>query len=97
VSRDRLPLIGQVPCQLDGSRVSGHPQASRADTPRRVERQDGLYVFTALGSRGITWAALGGRIIAASISGSPLPVGSRLLDAIDPARFTVRERQRPER
>jgi tRNA 5-methylaminomethyl-2-thiouridine biosynthesis bifunctional protein len=97
VSRDRLPLIGQVPCQLDGSRVSGHPQASRADTPRRVERQDGLYVFTALGSRGITWAALGGRIIAASISGSPLPVGSRLLDAIDPARFAVRERQRPER
>ena len=97
VSRDRLPLIGQVPCRLDGSRVSGDPQASRADTPRRVERQEGLYVFTALGSRGITWAALGARIIAASISGAPLPIGSRLLDAIDPARFAVRERQRPER
>ena len=62
----------------------------RPDTPRGVARQEGLYMFTALGSRGITWAALGARVVAASISGTPLPIGSRLLDAIDPARFAVR-------
>ena len=96
VSRDRLPLIGKVP-RVDESGVPGRPVVSRPDTPRQVERREGLYVFTALGSRGITWAALGARVIAASISGAPLPIGARLLDAIDPARFAVRERQRPHR
>jgi tRNA 5-methylaminomethyl-2-thiouridine biosynthesis bifunctional protein len=54
-------------------------------------------VFTALGSRGITWAALGAQVIAAAISGAPSPVGTRLLDAIDPARFAMRRRQRQGR
>jgi len=45
----------------------------------------------------MTWAALGGQIIAALVSGAPSPVGARLLDAIDPARFAVRERQRQNR
>ena len=97
VSRDRLPLIGKVPRKVEGFEGRTGPPVSRPDTPRRVERQEGLYLFTALGSRGITWAALGARVIAASISGAPLPLGARLLDAIDPARFAVRERQRPQR
>lgn len=96
VSRDRLPLVGAMPPRVDVAPDSVG-RISRPDTLRLVPREPGLYVFTALGSRGITWAALGGQIIAALVSGAPSPVGARLLDAIDPARFAVRERQRQNR
>jgi tRNA 5-methylaminomethyl-2-thiouridine biosynthesis bifunctional protein len=96
VSRDRLPLVGAAPRWL-GDAADPVGRISRPDTLRLVPREPGLYVFTALGSRGMTWAALGGQIIAALVSGAPSPVGARLLDAIDPARFAVRERQRQNR
>jgi tRNA 5-methylaminomethyl-2-thiouridine biosynthesis bifunctional protein len=60
-----------------------------------VPRQPGLYVFTALGSRGITHAALGGEVLAAWITGDPLPAPASLLDALDPARFIARKARRP--
>jgi tRNA 5-methylaminomethyl-2-thiouridine biosynthesis bifunctional protein len=47
-------------------------------------------VFTALGSRGITWSALGAQVLASSITGAPQPLEASLLDAIDPARFVAR-------
>jgi tRNA 5-methylaminomethyl-2-thiouridine biosynthesis bifunctional protein len=97
VSRDRLPLIGAVPHSTDDAGEAARRTSSRPETPRLVPRQNGLYVFTALGSRGITWAALGAQVIAALVSGAPSPVGARLLDAIDPARFGVRQRQRQAR
>jgi tRNA 5-methylaminomethyl-2-thiouridine biosynthesis bifunctional protein len=84
VAQDRLPLIGAVPDT--GSEKIGRP----LDQPRFVPRMPGLYVFTALGSRGITWSALGARTLASLITGAPSPVESSLLDAIDPARFISR-------
>ena len=47
-------------------------------------------MFTALGSRGITWSALGAQVLAAQVSGGPAPLSERLLDALDPARFVSR-------
>jgi tRNA 5-methylaminomethyl-2-thiouridine biosynthesis bifunctional protein len=44
----------------------------------------------ALGSRGLTTAALGGELIAAQICGAPWPLEADLADAIDPARFVLR-------
>jgi tRNA 5-methylaminomethyl-2-thiouridine biosynthesis bifunctional protein len=84
VSRDRLPLIGGVPqkCTPDEQRPP--------DQARFVPREPGLFAYTALGSRGITWAALGGQILAAWVSGAPAPVEADLWDALDPARFRVR-------
>ncbi len=92
-SRDRLPVIGAVP-SIPLFCVSGaadSPPARHADQPRFVPRVPGLFVFTALGSRGITWSALGGRVVAAAISGTPAPLEASLLDAIDPARFVTRQ------
>ena len=63
--------------------------------PRLVPRRAGLYVFTALGSRGISHAALGGEVLAAWISGDPVPAPASLLDALDPARFIARTARRP--
>ena len=60
------------------------------DHPRLVPRLPGLYVFTALGSRGVTWSGLGGRVLASLITGAPSPLEASLLDAIDPARFVSR-------
>ncbi|MDP9044437.1 MAG: FAD-dependent 5-carboxymethylaminomethyl-2-thiouridine(34) oxidoreductase MnmC, partial [Pseudomonadota bacterium] len=76
---DRLPVIGAVP---DQARLRG-----RLDQARLVPRRPGLFVFTGLGSRGITWSALGGHILAAWVTGAPMPVPASLLDALDPARF----------
>lgn len=84
---DRLPVIGAVP---DPSL----PAAGSADQPRLLPRQDGLFVFTALGSRGIGVSALGARLLAAWVTGAPSPVEASLMDAVDPARFAARARRR---
>ncbi len=95
-SRDRLPVIGAVPAMphRDFGQSSGPTQTRRADQARFVPRVPGLFVFTALGSRGITWSALGGRIVAAAITGAPAPLEASLLNAIDPARFITRQVRR---
>jgi tRNA 5-methylaminomethyl-2-thiouridine biosynthesis bifunctional protein len=49
-----------------------------------------LYVATALGSRGITWAPLVGEVIASWITGQPPPLPTALLEALDPRRFRVK-------
>ncbi|MBC7728801.1 MAG: hypothetical protein H7242_14530 [Microbacteriaceae bacterium] len=108
-SDDRLPLLGPVPALWAEGLIGqgqehrpGHgptpPPAVAAPRPvqaRQVPRQAGLYVFTALGSRGISHAALGGEVLAAWISGDPVPAPASLLDALDPARFIARTARRP--
>ncbi|MEH0165370.1 FAD-dependent 5-carboxymethylaminomethyl-2-thiouridine(34) oxidoreductase MnmC [Roseateles microcysteis] len=79
---DRLPLVGGLPVP---------DYQGRDDQPRFLPRLPGLVLCTALGSRGITWAALCGQVAAALLTGAPLPLEAGLLDAIDPARFRVRQ------
>jgi len=94
VSRDRLPLIGAVPLLAEGQDSSHRGRSARMDQPRFVARQPGLFVLSALGSRGITTAALGAQVLAALLTGGPSPIEADLLDAVDPARFWVRDRRR---
>lgn len=95
-ARDRLPVIGAVPVMPCFEVLPQNESAPvrRADQARFVPRVPGLFVFTALGSRGITWSALGGRVVAALISGAPAPLEASLLDVIDPARFITRQVRR---
>ncbi len=86
-SDDRLPVIGPVPALPTKS-------AGRRDQPRFAPREPGLFVFTGLGSRGIAASVLGAQILASAITGAPSPVEADLLDAVDPARFQVREFRR---
>lgn len=83
---DRLPLIGAVP--------DAEAAANRLDQPRFVPRVPGLFVFAALGSRGITWSALGAQLLASIITGAPAPIEASLIDAVDPARFVSRRARR---
>lgn len=80
---DRLPLAGAAP-DLSA------PLPARRDAPRLVARQHGLFLHCALGSRGLTTAALGGELLAAQITGTPWPLEADLVDALDPARFALR-------
>jgi tRNA 5-methylaminomethyl-2-thiouridine biosynthesis bifunctional protein len=66
----------------------------RLDQPRLVPRLPGLYVLTALASRGIAWSLLGARSVAALMSGAPCPLDASLLDAVDAGRFVARAARR---
>jgi tRNA 5-methylaminomethyl-2-thiouridine biosynthesis bifunctional protein len=83
VTRDRLPMVGAVP-------DPDAPRSARRAAPRLVPRRGGLFMLTALGSRGLTSAALCGELIAAMAVGAPWPLEADLADAIDPARFLLR-------
>jgi tRNA 5-methylaminomethyl-2-thiouridine biosynthesis bifunctional protein len=89
VAKDRLPVIGAVP---DADALSR--PGLRLDQPRFVPRAPGLYVHTALASRGIAWSPLCAQVLAALVTGAPCPVESSLLDAIDVARFASRAARR---
>ena len=82
---DRLPLIGAVPLQLSQG------ETNLPDQPRHWPRVPGLFVAAGLGSRGLTWAPLAGRLIAAWIADAPYPVAADIVDALDPARFATRK------
>lgn len=107
---DRLPLVGPVPGRLapvhsatdaaaaqDARREEAAWRPPGQEQPRHVERLPGLYVMTALGSRGITWAPLLSQLLAAWVVGAPLPVPASLVDAVDPARFVSRAARRSAR
>lgn len=81
--QDRLPMLGPVPDPL-----AARPR--RAAQARHHARLPGLYLATGFGSRGITHAALAGEVLAAAITGAPMPLPASLLDALDPARFAAR-------
>lgn len=80
---DRLPLIGGL--------AAPGPLAAQL---RLQARLPGLVLCTAMGSRGITWAALAGQMVAALALGRPQPVEADLLDAVDPQRQALRRARR---
>lgn len=82
---DRLPVVGALPCQVP---------TQRAEQARFWPRHAGLLVCGGLASRGITWATLCGELIAAQITGEPLPLETDLVDLLDPARFGAKLQRR---
>lgn len=95
-SLDRLPLVGTVPdaaaLRLHMAQSGTHRgRLSLAETPR----QPGVYLLTALGSRGITLAALCARLLADQMHGQDsMNLEADLMAALDPARFAWRQTRR---
>jgi tRNA 5-methylaminomethyl-2-thiouridine biosynthesis bifunctional protein len=54
--------------------------------PLDPEHPDGVWLSTAMGSRGLTFAALCGELIAAQVHGEPLPLARNLARALSAAR-----------
>jgi tRNA 5-methylaminomethyl-2-thiouridine biosynthesis bifunctional protein len=65
---------------------------SLADYDGSGVNEPALFACLALGSRGMTWAALAAEIVASAITGDPLPVEASLLKALAPSRFVRRGR-----
>lgn len=84
---DRLPVVGAMP----------DFQAHRGlhNTLAAVPRQPGLFTLLGLGSRGVVWSGLAGETLAALVEGEAPPLPLDLLEAMDPARFLIRERGLP--
>ena len=55
-----------------------------------MPRRAALLLHSGLGSRGLTTATLCAELIAAQVSGAPWPLEADLIDAIDPARWSIR-------
>ncbi|MEZ5644319.1 MAG: FAD-dependent oxidoreductase [Burkholderiaceae bacterium] len=98
-SLDRLPLVGQLP-DLPAWREQGLPMryGRRQSALPNVPRIPGLYTLCALGSRGLSLAALCGQLLAARMQGRDGELDPELTAALDPARFAWRRarRQMPE-
>lgn len=87
VTHNRLPMIGRLP---EEAQALAHAGALRGAHLRDLPRLPGLYAALAFGSRGLTWAALAGELIASQVEGEPLPLEADLADAVDPARLLLR-------
>ncbi|MGV8866709.1 MAG: FAD-dependent 5-carboxymethylaminomethyl-2-thiouridine(34) oxidoreductase MnmC [Janthinobacterium svalbardensis] len=82
---DRLPLAGALP-------DPGVP--GRCERLRDVPRWPGLFGLLGYASRGLIWAPLAAEMLACQLEGEPLPLERQLAEALDPARFLLRERRR---
>ncbi|MDP5127235.1 MAG: tRNA U-34 5-methylaminomethyl-2-thiouridine biosynthesis protein, partial [Burkholderiaceae bacterium] len=60
----------------------------------QLPRWQGVYCLLGLGSRGLSTAPWAAECLVKSILGEPLPEPARLLRAIDPARFVLRNHVR---
>jgi tRNA 5-methylaminomethyl-2-thiouridine biosynthesis bifunctional protein len=84
---DYLPAAGQL---LDSAALAARPPRHNAD-PAALPWQQGLYINTGHGSKGLITAPLCADMLAGLICGEPLPVDAGLLAALDPNRFLLRK------
>ena len=93
-SLDRLPMAGQVPHVQAWQQQRLQAPKGRRPALADFPRLPGLYMLSALGSRGLTLAHWCAQRVAEQIAGD-LPAGEAdLLAAIDPARFAWRGAKR---
>lgn len=93
-SPDYLPLVGPVAdigtfC-MD---YAGLRDGKVLDYPS-LQTQPGLYITLAHGSRGFSQSLLCAEILAAEICNEPSPVSRKVLNALHPMRFAVRDIKR---
>lgn len=89
---DHLPHAGPLPDWRAFAALYAplSHDARRRDLPAPVYRQ-GLYTLTGLGSKGFQYAPLAGEIVAALITGDPLPVPRHWLAGLHPGRHLIRQ------
>ncbi|MEZ5920756.1 MAG: bifunctional tRNA (5-methylaminomethyl-2-thiouridine)(34)-methyltransferase MnmD/FAD-dependent 5-carboxymethylaminomethyl-2-thiouridine(34) oxidoreductase MnmC [Parvularculaceae bacterium] len=91
---DRLPVAGPIPdwdyfsAQYDGVRTGAKGPFPPA------QRFANVFILAGLGSRGFVTAPYCADIIAAAMTGRPAPAERMIADALDPARFFIREMKR---
>ncbi|MCE2571632.1 bifunctional tRNA (5-methylaminomethyl-2-thiouridine)(34)-methyltransferase MnmD/FAD-dependent 5-carboxymethylaminomethyl-2-thiouridine(34) oxidoreductase MnmC [Motilimonas eburnea] len=79
-TRDNLPFVGKIPVHQGYVNFNQTEQLDHC----------GLYMLSALGSRGLCTAPLMAELLACEIVGEPLPVGKTLLTRLHPNRYWLR-------
>lgn len=97
-SQDRLPMVGAAPDLKAMQDLFSTAGARRGRIPlQQAPRLPGLFMLTALGSRGLTLAHWCADWLAGHMSGEPSPLTEQDLDlekALDPARFAWKAARR---
>jgi len=90
---DYLPIVGPAPDYdafvSDYAKLRVDRKWNFSDTPARMH--SGLYLNIGHGSKGLITGPICGEVIAASILGEPFPLEKSVLDAINPARFIIKQ------
>jgi tRNA 5-methylaminomethyl-2-thiouridine biosynthesis bifunctional protein len=88
---DYLPIAGPVPDKIAFNRTF---EGLRHDRKRHIDAQqpniEGLWVFTGLGSRGLTSAPILSEMLVSMMFQRPPPLPRYLMQAVSPARFLRR-------
>ncbi len=91
---DRLPVAGPAPdWGFYAGAYDGLRQGRKGDYPQG-QMQEGLYLLSGLGSRGLVTAPLAAAMIAGALTGGPSPVEPGVAEALHPARFFIRDLKR---
>lgn len=89
---DHLPAVGAVHL-LDKQKLElGELYKAKPDNYYPIpSSQPNVFLLTGLGSRGLTTAPLMAELLVSQICSSPLPLDNRLLNALNPNRFLIRD------
>ena len=89
---DYLPAVGQAPnkekIQQNFAKLSVN---ARAGITQPGNYHPGLYLNLAQGSRGLAYTPLCAELLASIINKEPLPISQQLANALNPARFLIRD------
>ncbi len=94
-TQDRMPFVGALPDRAAYETAYAdlhHGRRYQAFPP--APYQPNLFILSGLGARGFLTAPLTAEIMAAQMSGSPVPQPKTVLNAIHPARFLIRDLKR---
>lgn len=95
---DYLPLVGPVP-DIHAFLRDYAPlrKDARLNLPIAGQYRPGLYLNLGHGSRGLCYTPLSAELLAAHITGEPMPLDTELVQALHPARFLIRDLMRNKR
>lgn len=95
VTPDYLPIVGTVTdSDLFRDRFAALARDATTTFDTDAPWLDGLLVSTGHGSRGLVTAPIAGELIASLITGEPLPLPDRVVQALGAARFLARDLKR---
>jgi tRNA 5-methylaminomethyl-2-thiouridine biosynthesis bifunctional protein len=95
---DRLPLVGPVPeIGVMEERFALLRKNAQAAIGEAGAWRRGLYVSAGYGSRGLAYIPLATECLVAQICAEPPPIDGELREALNPARFLIRDLKRNRR
>lgn len=95
VTPDYLPIVGTVAdATLFRERFAALARDATTVIADQVPWLDGLLITTGHGSRGLITAPIAGELLASQVTGEPLPLPGRVVQALSAARFLARSIKR---